>query len=217
MSDEKGWSKVAILLGRGALILLLGAAVFLVGALGEIPKFGLHVDPTGRWLLMAVGALLLLPLGAYLLLSEGKGEGGLSAKDYGVAIESPGDHDEVDERVNLRGSYKRAPGANEKFWLFDQGADGLYRPRAEVRLLPGEPKWTITNIYVGGQVGESRVLHVVVTSKAGQALVAYFDAAGKTQEMRNTRPGIKELTPDIRLLAHVQVKKRPAAANAAKG
>jgi hypothetical protein len=124
-----------------------------------------------------------------------------SAKKYGIQIVYPGNLAKIGNDVEVSGTYKIKP-PDKSIILIEMRPDSQeYWFKKSATFDEARKHW-YANVFVGAGSGETRVIIVAVTGKAGQALSNYFHKVG---DVTGRWPSVEMLTPDVIECDRVQV------------
>jgi hypothetical protein len=187
-------------------LVLLGVAIFLVGAAGGLPAAHLAVAEGGwRVALGVLGGVVLLG-GALLLWRGSPVEAAISPARYHIKIRGPIAGELVGRRFQIHGTYsgKLPPGyALEIFEINESRSD--YRPRRRANI-NNDGTWRAVEVWGGTRSGESKLYMVALAGPCGQLLTEYYRAVGdRFKEFDKTRPPVNRLPADVHECDRVRV------------
>jgi hypothetical protein len=186
-------------------VVFIGSVLVALGALGAVPKFGPFTDH--RWGFFVAGFGALIVIAGLWILSRAHHEPSDSAiaKKYGLRILSPQPNSPVPRRIRVEGSFKKIPQKGSLIILEKSPSTNRYWLKKQTPEFDGDKKlWSFTDVYVGGEQGNERVLYVAIVGDSASALVKYYFSV---REKFKEPLGIETLPKDIVLCAQVSVRK----------
>ncbi len=195
----------ALLKNTPLALIVIGLFLVLLGASGGYEKYGLKVD-NASW------RIVLASLGAFVVVFGGlliwRGEGDLDtkriAKECDPKISSHKDGDEVQEHIQLRGTYAKKP-PDSVLAVIELSTSSRHYWFKKAPLLDEKVKQWFADIRVGGNPGSERIIYVAVLGTAGQALQKYYFSV---PEQTKGWAGIETLSPDIIRADSVRVRRK---------
>jgi hypothetical protein len=189
-------------------IIIIGLFLLVVGAAGGLQKYSLNIEDV-RWrIILGVMGAVVAGFGG-LLTWRGTGEAGSSslAKECGLKIVAPIDGTEVDQQVQMAGTFEKKPPDKRLAFIEQSMTTGNYYFKRWPIHFSENKQWS-AECHIGGGIGAQRRVHVAILGTGGQALRDYYfrvvSESGKW-------PGIETLPPDISLCASVRVKRKAPA------
>jgi hypothetical protein len=186
-------------------LVVIGIALFLIGAAGGSERLGLRVaEPAWRLALLGMGTVVA-GFGA-LLVWRGRGdvEPSVLAREYGLKIKAPISGSDVGERIQVVGTYKERPPERSVVLIEQSARSGTYWFMKRPVFDDNSKQW-LADCRVGGESGAQRYVHVAVIGRSAQAFWDYYFRAG---EGTNHWPGIQTLPPDVILCDNIKVRRR---------
>ena len=182
MLDERTLAK---LIDRAPLaVIVIGVLVFIIGAAGGLPIGNPPLQVTDLAWRVGLGAMgLILVAAGLLLLSH---EDGLlitngqkaTTSKYGIKIESPREGAQVNEFVDVSGSYTVKPPDNT-LRLFTVVPDGgSFRPQAIVQFDPTDKKWH-GRVRLSDAPRYAMLIVAAIVDAPGQVLWDYYYRVGE--------------------------------------
>ena len=198
--DAKGW--YVVLLAMPRLLILAGAAVFVVGAAGGLKDWVRLGTPGGILVMVLGGGLVATGLWIYLRENSNRGAKSASANlseasRIGVQIFRPGQNELVGELVDASGSFKGPiPAGYELRVLRGYPRQGGVLPSGTLRVDESTGRWSVADFEVGGEGGktppERRSLELWLVGESGRAVLQCWSDAHQVHAIAMHR--IKDLT-----------------------
>jgi hypothetical protein len=213
---DKGVVKVAIervFESVGVLLIVLGAAMFVLGAAGGINYNNwLPVDTAGRIALVGSGIPTLV-VGVILALRSNDPRAPLGIKiTFPVKGQSVG-------KIDVQGTIAKKLPKDQELWIIRMYPQGDFIPLRRVNLKPGDKDWIAKDCDVGGKSGEDRTLCAFLVGPSAKEYFKYFREAASRHnawmdklqvpkdEPDRYLPNIKEPTGDMIECHRVDVKR----------
>jgi hypothetical protein len=157
-----------------SLLIILGAVLIALGASGGVTYNNWFpiLQPWAQALLAAAGFIFVL-VGSFLVRLKPK-----SARPYGISIAHPKPNTAVDV-TDVDGTIRKRPN-DYSLWIFRLYDNGRYTPMRKIEPVPGEEKWEVKGIDIGGKPGDHRQLAVYLVGPSGEALIHYHLEAVKS-------------------------------------
>jgi len=201
------WEKILDFAAKNSplLLIIIGLAIFIIGAAGTLPYTPLQVKESGWRIALAVMGAIVVGFGALLFFRERNNkESSLRADEYGLEIQSHEHRDLIDYEVVVSGTYKVKP-PDGSVVLLEMNPDSRhYWFKDFATFDEGRKRWRAKG-RIGAPSGETRELIVAVIGKNGKALRDYYFKVGRRT---NQWPGIETLTTDVIECAKVTVIKK---------
>ncbi|MGO8914545.1 MAG: hypothetical protein ACLQJR_01395 [Stellaceae bacterium] len=197
----------------GIACLIAALLLLACGATGQVPGFAPIKEPIFQWLLIVLGALLLVPSVALLVMELRAKPASPSSspsvvpdpEKLGFAITEPKIDAPQRETINFAGTLKRRPPKGFEIWLIlMEGQPGSainywpYRPLHISSPRKKQVRWSVTYVAKPKKPSERRRLHFYLVGPDGQKLIRLYSKLNSHFEKPDGAwDGIVDFTSDI--------------------
>lgn len=155
-------------------LVVIGAFLLVVGASGGFEKYGFKIDKVAWQISLAVmGAVVALFGGFLLWRGESEEHTSQLAKGWNLKITSHKNGDQVDQHIELRGTYVGKP-PRDAISILEQSTVTKHWYFRKPPLIDEKSGQWFTDFHLAGVAGQKRILYLAVLGKAGRVLQKYF-------------------------------------------
>jgi hypothetical protein len=155
----------------GAVLLLAGAAVVVVGAAGGVMGWIMVTDSLGQWIIIGLG-LVICAFGAWLLLFKRAMSVSTLTGTYGLHFTVPDTNASVNEVDTIRGRFEEDWPESHRLYVLRYYPDDSYYPMPAA-VNRRDKSWDLEKVNLGTSKGPRRLVACLI-GPDGQKLIDYF-------------------------------------------